>query len=236
MPELSPQAPVRLLVFDLDGTLVDSRRDLANSVNATLEHFGADPLPDHQIATYIGDGASALLQRSLDASANGHRPSLDVALEFFLGYYREHKLDFTYVYPGVLDALNSVRAAAPELPMAVLTNKPVRPSRAICEALGLAPFFFQVIGGDSLPTKKPAPEGLLSIMEESSLIIGKAVSASETVLVGDSHVDVRTARSAGVRCLGCSYGLDPDGLRAHSPEWIVDAAGEWVPILQPLLR
>lgn len=234
MPDLSSHSPVRLLVFDLDGTLVDSRRDLANSVNATLEHFGANPLPDEQIATYIGDGASALLQRSLDASANGNRPSLDVALEFFLRYYREHKLDFTYVYPGVLDALSAIRAVAPQLPMAVLTNKPVRPSRAICDALGLSPFFFQVIGGDSLATKKPAPDGLLSLIEESSLL-ADGITATETVLVGDSHVDVRTARSAGSRCLGCSYGLDPEGLRAQNPEWIVDTAEQWLPILQPLL-
>src|SRR3569833_1128135 len=139
----------RLVVFDLDGTLIDSRVDLANSVNAMLLHLGKPELPDAVIATYIGDGASMLVRRALgDPEGDIHDEEyVAEALKYFLDYYREHKLDYTYVFEGVIEALEEIRATYTDLPMAVLTNNPVRPSRDICAHFGLDKYFFQNFGG-----------------------------------------------------------------------------------------
>jgi len=224
---LSGPAP-RLLVFDLDGTLIDSRLDLTNSVNATLRHFGKQELSETTVASYIGDGAATLVRRAMAHShlvADEPDPHDDdflaEALDWFIAYYKIHKLDSTQVYPGVVEALEQIRAARPTLPMAVLTNKPVNPSRDICSALGLERFFFANYGGNSFATKKPDPEGLLRLIAEAS------VTAAETVMIGDSHVDVETARACGARSVGCRYGLSPDSLEAASPDVSVDYASEW---------
>src|SRR3954452_23457650 len=131
---LIPAAEIKLLIFDLDGTLIDSRTDLANSVNGMLRNFGRKELPLEVIATYIGDGAPMLVRRALGDPTDEH--FLNQALEFFLSYYREHKLDTTPVYEGVTEALSTIGNGRT---MAVLSNKPVNPSRAIVEALGLGP-------------------------------------------------------------------------------------------------
>jgi phosphoglycolate phosphatase len=226
----------RLLVFDLDGTLVDSQIDLANSINATLTHFGNPALPPQTIATYIGDGASTLVRRALahahliNAQPDPHDDEfIDEALAWFIAYYKIHKLDYTTVYPGVLDALQTIRAAHPALPMAVLTNKPVMPSRAICGHFGLNKFFFQNYGGNSFPTKKPDPEGLLTLIREASALNPSAapIAPPDTVMIGDSHVDIQTARACGARSLGCTYGLSPTTLAAAHPDATVDHARDW---------
>jgi phosphoglycolate phosphatase len=228
--------PPRLLVFDLDGTLVDSQIDLANSINATLKHFGKQELPPQTIATYIGDGASTLVRRALahahliHAEPDPHDDAfVDEALAWFIAYYKIHKLDFTIVYPGVLEALIVIRDRHPTLPMAVLTNKPVMPSRAICEHFGLHRFFFQNYGGNSFPTKKPDPEGLLTLIREANVLSPQAepIKPHETVMIGDSHVDVETARAAGTRSLGCTYGLSPATLASAHPDQTVDHAADW---------
>jgi phosphoglycolate phosphatase len=211
-----PSGSLRLLVFDLDGTLIDSGADLCASVNAMLRNFGRLELPQNVIATYIGDGAARLVSRSLGEPDD---PAfLDSALTYFLDYYRVHKLDQTYVYPGVFAALDSLRL---ERSMAVLTNKPIGPSVAICEALGLSPYFFRIYGGNSFPTKKPDPEGLLALMKEAG------VTAQETLMVGDSDVDILTARNAGVWSIGCSYGLSPHTLETVPPDYLVDSPADW---------
>src|ERR1700744_1302993 len=128
-----PTESLRLLVFDLDGTLIDSGDDLCASVNAMLHHFGRPPLPQAVISTYIGDGAAKLVSRSLGEPLE--TAFLDDAITFFLDYYREHKLDQTYVYSGVFPALESLREQGPGRSMAVLTNKPIAPSVAICKGL-----------------------------------------------------------------------------------------------------
>ncbi|MEZ2345934.1 HAD family hydrolase [Terriglobus sp. RCC_193] len=225
-----------LLVFDLDGTLIDSEQDLAASVNATLAFLGREKLPPHRIAEFIGDGAAMLVRRSLEATGSMDEVALAQAIPFFLDYYRAHNLDFTYAYPGVISELRKIRQAAPALPMAILTNKPYRPSHVICSGLGLSEFFFANYGGDSFPTKKPDPEGMQALMEEASRLLGRQVSPQRTVLVGDSHVDVATARSAGVLCLGCSYGLAPAKLHEAGPDAVVDSPTEWLTALQKLLR
>jgi phosphoglycolate phosphatase len=224
-PHLIPVEAVRLLVFDLDGTLIDSRQDLVNSVNAMLNHLGQPHLPDDVIASHIGDGAGMLVRRSL-----GHPDDesyVESALTYFLDYYREHKLDYTKVYPGVLESLEALRLDADggQRKMAVLTNKPVNPSRAICEALGLSPYFFQIYGGNSFATKKPDPEGLNALIREAG------VDPFETVMIGDSEIDVRTARSAGAWALGCRFGLATLGLEAAEPDCLVDSAYDWTEAL-----
>ena len=176
-----------------------------------------------------------LVHRALEATGGSNEKLLATAMPFFLAYYREHKLDFTFVYPGVLAELRHIRAAAPSLPMAVLTNKPVAPSRAICDGLGLSPFFFQIYGGNSFETKKPDPLGMRTLMHEASALLGRAVELQRTVLIGDSHVDVETARAAGTLCLGCSYGLDPERLRAAKPDVMVDGPDQWLRALRALL-
>jgi phosphoglycolate phosphatase len=147
--------------------------------------------------------------------------------EFFLAYYHEHKLDNTRCYDGVREALLQIRAAHLLLPMAVLTNKPVNPSRDICTALGLAPFFFQNYGGNSFATKKPDPTGLLTLIEEASSLFGRTIKPEETVMVGDSDVDILTARRCGAMSLGCTFGLAPLALAAAGPDVLVDHPSEW---------
>ncbi|MBZ5628981.1 MAG: HAD hydrolase-like protein [Acidobacteriia bacterium] len=217
---------IRLVIFDLDGTLVDSRVDLANSVNGMLRHFGKPELPIEVIAGYIGDGAPMLIRRALGDPDD--ETFLQTALEFFLAYYREHKLDTTVVYGGVFDALRAIRicgnGAGLERRMAVLSNKPVNPSRAIVEALGLAEFFTQIYGGNSFPTKKPDPLGALTLAREN------AVEPRQALIVGDSGIDVLTARNAGMWSCGVTYGFAPHSLEQAPPDVMVDS-----PLELPLL-
>jgi len=219
--------PPRLLIFDLDGTLIDSRQDLCNSVNATLTHLGRPSLPDAVIASYIGDGASMLIRRALGDPDQVEESHLEQALTYFLDYYRVHKLDYTYVYPGVIDALTAIRQSHPHVLMAVLTNKPVHPSRAICEHFALDRFFFQNYGGNSFHTKKPDPHGLQTLIAEASTLEGETITPANTVMIGDSDVDILTARNAGCRSVACTYGLAPHTLEAAEPDQTVDSPTEW---------
>jgi phosphoglycolate phosphatase len=223
-----PQS-IRLVIFDLDGTLIDSRLDLVHSVNAALRHIGRPELADDVIASYVGDGAPILIQRALGAEA-ADEALVRRGLEFFLSYYREHKLDHTTVYPGIAQALSAIQGASNRTPngsqngtrrkLAVLTNKPVNPSRAIVEALGMGQFFSQVYGGNSFATKKPDPEGARNLLEESG------VKSEQAAIVGDSPVDVRTGRNAGLWTVGVTYGFAPRTLENESPDVLVDSAQE----------
>ena len=221
----------RLVVFDLDGTLIDSRIDLANSVNAMLVHLGKQELPHAVIATYIGNGASMLVRRALgDPEGDVHDEEyVAQALEYFLSYYRVHKLDYTYVYDGVVQAIEEIRANTPEIAMAVLTNKPVRPSRDICAHFGLDRYFFQNYGGNSFHTKKPDPTGLLALMAEAWALAGagEPIMPEETVMIGDSDVDVLTARNCGALSIGCTFGLAPHSLAAARPDALANAPADW---------
>jgi len=212
---------IKLVIFDLDGTLIDSRLDLVHSVNAALRHIGRPELPDDVIASYVGDGAPILIQRALGGEAVPD-DLVRQGLQFFLSYYREHKLDHTTVYDGVKEALAALQRASNGTPrkMAVLSNKPVIPSRAIVEALGLGSFFVQIYGGNSFATKKPDPEGARKLLEEMR------VRPEETVIVGDSHVDIETGRNAGLWTLGVTYGFAPHTLEPAEPDVLLDTPHE----------
>ncbi len=213
-----PANEIKLLLFDLDGTLVDSRQDLANSVNAMLRWLHQPELPCDLIASYIGDGAPMLVRRALGDPDD--ETQVQSALEYFMKWYREHKLDNTYVYSGMIEALRAIREANGDRKMAVLSNKPVNPSRAIVEALGLGPFFFETYGGNSFHTKKPDPLGALKLCEEAG------VRPDEAVMIGDSSNDILTARNAGMWSIGVTYGLAPQSLDLAPPDVLIDSPEE----------
>jgi phosphoglycolate phosphatase len=203
---------IQLIIFDLDGTLVDSKLDLANSVNATRERFGLERIDNGIVSSYVGNGAPVLIRRALGPDAPEER--VQDALEYFLDYYRQHMLDHTRLYPGVRESLDRLKAAG--VRMSVLTNKPVRFSRDILSGLGVAGHFFQVYGGNSFEQKKPDPVGVHALMAEAG------ADKKNTLMVGDSAVDVVTARNAGVAVCGVTYGFQPETLDEQPPDFKVD--------------
>jgi phosphoglycolate phosphatase len=211
-------AGVRVLIFDLDGTLIDSKLDLALSVNAMLSEMKRAALTHETIFGYVGNGAPTLVRRALGEGTSDEEA--EIGLKYFLGYYREHMLDNTVTYPGVRDGLEALARDRCGPTMAVLTNKPVVFSKAIVEGLGLASYFKFVHGGNSFERKKPDPMGIEILLRDFG------ASASEAMMVGDSDVDVRTARNAGIWACGVSYGLGMEGMRAHPPDVMVDSLVE----------
>jgi phosphoglycolate phosphatase len=210
---------IKLLIFDLDGTLIDSRLDLVHSVNAMLRHFGRPELPDEVVASYVGDGAPVLVRRALGDPKDER--FLKEALDYFLAYYRVHKLDHTHVYEGIRESLAAIQGSNGAIrKMAVLSNKPVHPSRAIVEALGLGRFFIHVYGGNSFPTKKPDPEGARSLLKETK------TRAQDAAIIGDSSVDVLTGRNAGMWTCGVTYGFAPHTLCEAPPDVVLDQPWE----------
>ena len=210
---------VRLLVFDLDGTLVDSKQDLALSVNAMRMEMGLDPLPLDLIASYVGHGVTLLVNRSLGSLAT--KENVEKGLAFFLDYYRQHMLDNTLPYPGVAEALEKLAGHK----MAVLTNKPVNFSREMLTRLGFAASFAYIYGGNSFPQKKPDPMGMHKLMEDLQ------IPARATLMVGDSDTDILTGRNAGVWTCGVTYGFGAHTLEKVSPDLLIDDMRELPPLL-----
>lgn len=205
---------VRALIFDLDGTLIDSKLDLALAVNATLEQMGRAALPHEKVYGYVGQGAPMLIKKALgDGSNEAERKQ---GLDIFLRYYREHMLDNTVVYPGVREALEQLA----QHPMAVLTNKPVRFSQEILEGLELTKYFGYVYGGNSFERKKPDPMGVEVLLRDWGL------GAREAMMVGDSEVDIQTARNAGTWACGVTYGLGSERLAECPPDLLLDSLAE----------
>src|SRR5712664_772139 len=210
---------VRALIFDLDGTLIDSHSGLMPSGNTTLRETGGEQLHEETISGYISHSAPQLVGRALGSSAT--EDECQRALKFFLAHYEEHKLDSTFAYPGVPEALEHLAA----FPMAVLTNKPVRMSVRILEALGLAKYFRAVYGGNSFETKKPDPLGAQTILREFG------AAPSEAILIGDSEVDVQTARNAGTLAAAVNYGFGTHDRTAPPADIYLDRLTDLVPLL-----
>ena len=197
---------VRLVVFDLDGTLVDSSHDLTTGVNRMLASAGAPPLEHAQVRSFVGEGARRLIEKA--KNARGLAQDVDALLPVFLAAYREVLLERTRLYPGIADLL--ARLAPRRL--AVLTNKPGDMSRAILSGLGVAHFFDWIWGAGDFPSRKPDPTGL------QRLLAAAAVTPAEAAFIGDSAIDVRTARAAGVPAIGVTYGFHPESLDEAPPD------------------
>jgi phosphoglycolate phosphatase len=205
---------IRLAVFDLDGTLVDSRRDLANAANALVAELGGRPLAEETIAGMVGEGASVLVGRLLAAARLPHDGA--EALRRFLELYDQRLVEHTRPYPGIVEMLDVLSA---RMPLAVLTNKPQAATDRLLAALELARFFGQVMGGDTPLGRKPDPRGL------EALARGAGASVASTALVGDSRIDLATARNAGCACVLVSYGFGfSRDLVLQDGERIVDSA------------
>jgi phosphoglycolate phosphatase len=209
------------VVFDLDGTLVDSRADLAAAVNHVLRGFGLPELSVETLSGYVGEGARVLVQRALGPA---RQELVAPALDVFLTYYGAHLLDATRAYPGIPEALEALGRRG--VALSVLTNKPVAMSRAILAGLEIASRFVDVVGGDSLPVRKPDPAGVEHLRARTG------TPRTRVLLVGDSPIDVRTARAAEVAFCGVGWGLAPDALRAAWPEPLVAHPAELVALVE----
>jgi phosphoglycolate phosphatase len=211
-----------LIVFDLDGTLIDSRKDLAHSANALIRERGGTELPEETIGRMVGDGAAALVRRALTAAG---LPVDETGLHRFLELYDARLLRTTRPYSGIEEALKAIQQFGP---LAVLTNKPLEPTRKLLNALCLEPFFVTVMGGEGAFPRKPDPHGLQHLMAMHG------TEAQNTILVGDSQIDAATARAAGVRFCWARYGFGAvDALTAAA---VVDAPKDLPAAILALLR
>ncbi len=201
-----------LIVFDLDGTLIDSSKDLAISMNATREHLGMAPIDPKLVYSFVGNGVRVLVERALGGAAT--EELVDRGYRYFLSHYQQHALDNTHLYPGIE---NMIERLVQDHQLAILTNKPGSVTDEIVEALHIKGYFQRVYGGDSFRTKKPEPTGLLTLMRELE------VPAGETLMVGDSSVDIQTAQNAAVQSCGVLWGFQPDSLVASSPDLLIDS-------------
>ena len=207
------------LIFDLDGTLVDTKADLAAAANHMLRELNLPLLSVAQVESFIGLGARVLIERAL-----GQERENLVADGFalFMDYYDTHLLDQTRAYPGVEALLAAARAQG--MSLSVLTNKPEQPSRAILSGLGLIDYFSAVIGGDTLPKRKPDPGGIFVLQQA----VGRALT--ETLLIGDSEIDMRTGQAAGIVTCGVTWGFGHAGFESCPPTFLA----ETVPALQQI--
>lgn len=209
-----------LVVFDLDGTVLDSVFDIASSVNVMRRRMGLDALPLSVIYGYVGDGAHMLVRRSLPTEAG--EADVKQALAYFLEDYRVHMLDHTAPYPGVVETLMSMQGRT----LCVLTNKLTGLTEAMLEKLDLLHHFQYVFGSDRFPRKKPDPIGVLYLLEATG------IPSSQAMMVGDTANDVETGRRAGVLTCGVTYGLGGDKLKAARPDFMIDSFPQLLEIIE----
>jgi phosphoglycolate phosphatase len=212
---------VHALIFDLDGTLIDSKLDLIHSVNAMLAEMGREKLSDEVISSYIGHGAPMLVSRALGGVAK--EDELARGLSYFLDYYEEHKLDNTCLYPETAETL--AKLSEREIAMAVLTNKPVKISVRILEALGTAKYFQAIYGGNSFETKKPDPQGAKAILDEL------CVNAADAMMIGDSEVDIQTARNADMIATAVNFGFGIHDRAQHPADIYLDRMSDLLGVI-----
>jgi len=215
MPFFVPMPRFAHLIFDLDGTLVDTKADLAAATNHMLLCLALPQLSIAQVADYVGHGVRVLVERALGPS---HTHLVSHGLPLFLEYYDAHLLDHTRPYRGIEQLLAAAQARG--VTLSVLTNKPAALSRAIVTGLDLAPYFREIVGGDTLPTKKPDPGGVTYLQRLTGIAL------PDTLLIGDSQVDCETGRAAGVATCGVTWGFDADGLASLPPQFVVGTPEE----------
>ena len=200
-----------VLIFDLDGTLVDSKKDLTASVNYIRTRFDLPVLTEKEIARFIGNGALMLIRRALDTKAT--EDNVQTGLQMFLSYYRAHMLDSSALYNGVRETLDRLS----DCKLAVLTNKPVHFSCAMLDGLGIYRHFVAVYGGNSFDHKKPDPVGIYQILSDTK------GQREKTWMIGDSAVDVLTGRNAGVMTCGVTYGYATETFKDAQPDFLIES-------------
>lgn len=205
-----------LIIFDLDGTLIDSKKDIAHAVNQTLLRMELNPIPVDLVYGYVGNGVRPLIEQTM--AKNGRAGDLATAIEHFRELYIKHLLDTTLMFDGIKEILEHFQN---DKTMAVASNKPIRYVEKILVGLGMTGYFSSVKGGDDVEMKKPAPEMLHTIMQETSH------APQECVFIGDSGVDIRTGKNAGVKTVGVTYGFRPlEEIVENSPDVMVDSPAQ----------
>ncbi len=212
---------LRLVHLDLDGTFLDTRKDLITSTNHVRARFGLEPLEPEGVYRLVGRGARALVERALGPERAEHH---DEGIRLLLAHYGEHCLDHTVPYPGMVEMVDRLSACG--VRFSVVTNKPEQLSRRILDGLGLTRRLAAVVGGDTFPERKPDPRGVEHVRTLCGF--GKA----ESLMVGDSPVDAETSRAAGIACCGVLWGLDPEGMREARPEFLVETAAELEAVIE----
>jgi phosphoglycolate phosphatase len=199
------------LIFDLDGTLVDTKEDLAAATNHMLAVLGLPQLALSQVASFVGNGARVLVEKALGPD---HAHLADRGFEVFMRYYSAHLLDHTRLYEGLESLLSDAYRHGAVL--SILTNKPETPSRAILAGLSLDSLFMDVVGGDTLPVKKPSPQGVLYLQRQTG------VALQDTLIIGDSRVDYDTGVAAAVAVCGVTWGFGASDFATLTPHFLVD--------------
>jgi len=212
-----------LFVFDLDGTLAETRKDLMASLNHALDRLGHPRHDLVNVGRFTGKGAAVFLDRALGIASTRER--VDEGVRIFLVHYEEHCLDNTRLYPGVAETVDSLGRCGKKL--AVLTNKPIAMSLKILQGLGIADRFEEIHGGDSFPEKKPDPLGFREIMT------GAGVSPGRAIMIGDSAVDVNTARAAGAAMAGAAWGFKPEEFRENPPDYLLQGMADLLGPVSP---
>lgn len=215
-----PISGKRLILYDLDGTLVDTREDISRAANHMRSEMGLGSLPRETICRFVGLGLHQLVQSCLETE---DLEQVERGVALYRAHYTQHLLDNTILYPSVSEVLNHFR----ERTQAVITNKPNPYSREILEALGVAGYFVEIVAGNSGYAKKPDPAGILAIMQRAG------AAPEQTLLVGDSPIDVESGVRAGIATVGVAHGFSPrQELEAAGPDELVEDFSELLQLVR----
>lgn len=216
--------PIKLIIFDLDGTLIDSSRDITDAINYAIGPYGLSPLTTKDTIKLVGEGISRLIEKLLSTTIfNGNDDVKRTVMDRFLEYYSAHLLDNTDIYPNVRFTLERLK----EYKKAVISNKRETLSRRILEGLGLGNFFDMIIGSDSTPEKKPSPLPIVKVLAEFD------VKPEEAIIVGDSNLDIEAGRAAGLKTVSVTYGYRPYEM-IKDADFVIDRIEDLVKIIKVL--